>query len=248
MNTIVIDRNVIERETEKCLDLNLSQMLVNEFIFPEVKIKVIEEDRDKVFKIKFIEGTYDFECKYYTRFEGDSIAVGFKIKYEKKKQRFSYKSLREYDLYAFDNVRGVKGYGQDISDEFRRERWKYIVKNLGHAVIAICYMIMNYEPEVVEVNGDITSSSTANNADTLKKSEHTIRPKPDGNKTYLFRDIVRYVNHKKQKEKHNITCECWGVRGHYRHYKTGKVVFIHEYEKGKKRNEIKANDKTYVWK
>lgn len=27
--------------------------------------------------------------------------------------------------------------------------------------------------------------------------------------------------------------ECWGVRGHYRHYKNGKTIFINSYSKGK---------------
>ena len=32
-------------------------------------------------------------------------------------------------------------------------------------------------------------------------------------------------------------CAAWGVRGHYRHYKSGKVVFINSYTKGKLRNQ-----------
>lgn len=39
------------------------------------------------------------------------------------------------------------------------------------------------------------------------------------------------------KEKHKILCPAWSVRGHMRHYKSGKVVFINPYIKGKKRNE-----------
>lgn len=39
------------------------------------------------------------------------------------------------------------------------------------------------------------------------------------------------------KEKHEILCPAWSVRGHMRHYKSGKVVFINPYIKGKKRNE-----------
>ena len=52
----------------------------------------------------------------------------------------------------------------------------------------------------------------------------------------------------KRKGLHKIHCECWGVRGHYRHYKSGKVVFIESYQKGSKRNEKKAKDKTYILK
>ena len=43
-----------------------------------------------------------------------------------------------------------------------------------------------------------------------------------------------------------IHCDCWGVRGHYRHYKNGNTVFIKAYQKGKKRNKIEAEPKTYI--
>lgn len=45
---------------------------------------------------------------------------------------------------------------------------------------------------------------------------------------------------------YQFVCECWGVRGHYRHYKNGKTVFIKPYEKGKKRNQGNYIEKRYV--
>lgn len=39
-----------------------------------------------------------------------------------------------------------------------------------------------------------------------------------------------------------ITCPCWGVRGHYRHYKSGKVVFIEAYQKGKDRSKYSSKE------
>ena len=42
-------------------------------------------------------------------------------------------------------------------------------------------------------------------------------------------------------------CEAWGVRGHYRHYKNGKVVYIAPYQKGKgrlKQTTYKIKEKT----
>ena len=54
--------------------------------------------------------------------------------------------------------------------------------------------------------------------------------------------VKRYqLNDKELPNRHNnIVCPCWGVAGHYRHYKNGKVVFIESYRKGKKRNEPEA--------
>lgn len=40
--------------------------------------------------------------------------------------------------------------------------------------------------------------------------------------------------------RHEIKCLCWGVRGHERHYKNGRVVFIKPYRKGKERDNPDA--------
>lgn len=39
-----------------------------------------------------------------------------------------------------------------------------------------------------------------------------------------------------------ITCPCWGVRGHYRHYSSGKVIFISAYQKGKNRSSFSPKE------
>lgn len=68
-------------------------------------------------------------------------------------------------------------------------------------------------------------------------------------KIYLLDEIVDYVNENGLTilpGKHIINCPCWSVRGHYRHYKSGKVVFIKKYEKGKEKGKVKPKDKTYT--
>ena len=70
------------------------------------------------------------------------------------------------------------------------------------------------------------------------------------NKIYLLDEIVDYVNENgltiAKSGNRAITCPCWEVRGHYRHYKSGKVVFIKNYEKGKEKGKVKPKDKTYT--
>ena len=59
----------------------------------------------------------------------------------------------------------------------------------------------------------------------------------------LLSDIINYATVMGHKEIH---CECWSVRGHFRHYKNGKVVWVKPHEKGAKRNSgFKTEDKTY---
>lgn len=43
------------------------------------------------------------------------------------------------------------------------------------------------------------------------------------------------------------TCECWGVRGHVRHYKDGREVFVKPYKKGIKKDLIPPKGKNYTY-
>lgn len=63
-------------------------------------------------------------------------------------------------------------------------------------------------------------------------------------KTYRLKKPVVEGDESKR-IKREIKCESWGVRGHYRHYKNGKVVFVKPYVKGKKRGEIAPKDTIY---
>lgn len=245
MNSIVIENEIIDLLNEKCDGFSLSQLIVEEFIFPEVKICIKNEKNENflVFKLKFIQGTRNFECKAFGADHEFRFNVGFTMQFEERQKRFAFNSLREKDLYAFDYM-----FQDYATDSARRELWQNRVRELGNIVLAVCYNIMNYEPNVVVKDNPLEELLKLIPPEKLEQQkEHIIRPKKDGNKTYLFRDIVKYVNHKKAQQKKHITCECWGVRGHYRHYKNGKVTFIHEYEKGAKRGQIKPQDKTYIW-
>ncbi|MCI8378594.1 MAG: hypothetical protein HFH72_08765 [Lachnospiraceae bacterium] len=70
------------------------------------------------------------------------------------------------------------------------------------------------------------------------------------NKVYLLDEIVEYINENgltiSQNGTHKINCPCWSVRGHYRHYKSGKVIFVENYKKGKERENKEPKSKTYT--
>lgn len=62
--------------------------------------------------------------------------------------------------------------------------------------------------------------------------------KPSSNKVYKLIDVVRkYEKHLNHAKKH-MTCDCWEVKGHFRHYKNGKVVYVKPYSKGKGRSTV----------
>lgn len=91
-------------------------------------------------------------------------------------------------------------------------------------------------PEIKEVE----RQEKAHTSTKSKKKNGNSKAKADSNvvKTVKINNIkIKTVNSKlitkiKSKKIHRIA-GCWEVRGHFRHYKTGKVVYIKPYEKGK---------------
>lgn len=54
----------------------------------------------------------------------------------------------------------------------------------------------------------------------------------------------KVANMLKSKKVHRMA-ESWSVRGHYRHYKSGKVIFIESFEKGKNRKQAPQKKTKY---
>jgi len=87
----------------------------------------------------------------------------------------------------------------------------------------------------------------------LKKERHIIKrimPTPEqinqaekSGKPYVSQAIVikdisiRYVYEPHETKKYKRHCEAWGVRGHYRHYKSGKIVYVRPHTKGSGRKK-----------
>ncbi len=108
-------------------------------------------------------------------------------------------------------------------------------------ILSICNYIMTTKRD--KVARQLVSSITRSNEKGNAKANKT-------KKVYLLDEIVEYVNENSlavsENGTHKITCPCWSVRGHYRHLKSGKAVFVRSYEKGKDKGNSKAVDKTYI--
>ena len=65
-----------------------------------------------------------------------------------------------------------------------------------------------------------------------------------GHKVRLIKSYTLKKNWKTkvERKKAEIRCLAWGVRGHFRHYKDGRVVFVHPYVKGKERDKYVGRD------
>lgn len=67
---------------------------------------------------------------------------------------------------------------------------------------------------------------------------------PPKNKTYKLIDVVRKYERHINKNKRHITCDYWEVKGHFRHLKNGKTIYVKPYSKGKNKDGI-SKDRIY---
>ncbi len=79
------------------------------------------------------------------------------------------------------------------------------------------------------------------------KIVHEKEKKKDKSVIYVGDVVIRVGTTTKTKRREVLhrKCTCWGVRGHQRHYKNGKVVYIQPYKKGKERGMAKPIGKKY---
>lgn len=90
--------------------------------------------------------------------------------------------------------------------------------------------------------GDVTTEVETKQA-KAPSEEGRKQKKHDRNSVRLFKSYKLVKNWKSQaRKKAEITCPCWGVRGHFRHYKNGKVVFVEAYVKGKEKDNYKGKE------
>lgn len=82
---------------------------------------------------------------------------------------------------------------------------------------------------------------------TPKRHTREYRKSCVSDRVYLMDDLYIYAKDKddQEREHHEMLCPCWEVRGHYRHYKSGKVVFIKAFKKGKEKDKVSPKNREY---
>lgn len=116
----------------------------------------------------------------------------------------------------------------------------YKAKNFAGATHAIILDILLY----IEAVAKEKRRQYRLSPDLLRKQREEYQYKE--RECFLADDIIEYARLHPTRSSIQYRCECWGVRGHFRHYEVGKVVFIKPYKKGKKRDIIEPQSKDYL--
>ena len=223
MNTIIFNEDA--RTMYKFIK-EFDMSVRRKFIFD--KFKIVFPYAFKA-KVEFIDGTY----------VGKATIIGIEQEDKRETHTFSW-NFRDYK-YDVDTVTMEEAdcYKFDKSGEADLMQ----IDSECACILSACDYIMNYKRNKVYKKATETNiSSIKHNA---VKSNSTVK------KVYLFNEIVNYVREQEcnSENKHNeITCPCWEVRGFYRHYKSGKVIWVNSFKKGKQRDKVEPKPKTYIAK
>lgn len=101
---------------------------------------------------------------------------------------------------------------------------------------AVSAYIVNFQPELVERSGDSVGAAASVHTSSAKAANKA------ADRVIYLRPIVFTSEHESPVKRKYTPCEsAFSVRGHYRHYKSGKVVYIQPYEKNTGKEKDKRN-------
>lgn len=136
-------------------------------------------------------------------------------------------------LQIWGNHLGNEDYEDFIVEPIRKAMYEY-GDELYETIITVGLVVLSEITKIMEQS--IKRKKLIKKGVPLKhKYSREHRLSIPNKKIWLFDDIVQYTCDQfiEHKGKYTIQCPCWEVRGHYRHYKSGKVVFIKSFKKGK---------------
>jgi len=223
---------VTEDQCVKILDWNTLnfESLQDDYIFALNKFSLVVRGVDHIVEI-----TDETDTHYYADLQ--VMAHGKKIveiKLEIPKQATN--KVRDIQIAMQgdfgDEIKQFVAYSKKIDPELTEEK---LVNRLIVLVINVNNYLYHYKKDFVETV-------------TRKYSRHKVFNEATGRKepiVYISRTFTlsRKVRESEVKREHVWKISAWGVRGHKRHYKSGKVIHIKPYVKGKDKSKVQG--KTY---
>lgn len=147
----------------------------------------------------------------------------------------------EYDLQFFPHsvkLRYPKDGNRDMYEFLVSEDGDSGVRNFETTALifdTLNTFMLHYGEIAFNVREIVCKKSSKKLAAPAANTDHKVRLV----KSYTLKKNWKT---KVERKKAEIRCLAWGVRGHFRHYKDGRVVFVHPYVKGKERDKYVGKD------
>ena len=239
----------------------------------DVPIRVVveagEESRSfKMYIFAFTDGYHLTDEIYFSLGEGNNLKVdeimpwykriwelyGFFREIGTEDEAFMQYTSRQHDYYdtLFEVAQNML-YNEALTNQVQDAVAKYV---------ADCMDLIVYMNHCIDIENDKRRKAEA---EALENAEDEKEKNPDKKP----RKVVYHENSKKNAREIRVgdicinlgkksgtkktsvmhrKCLCWGVRGHKRYYKSGKVVYIKPYKKGRDRIKSDPEGKTYLLK
>ena len=122
----------------------------------------------------------------------------------------------------------------DINNINRRARED--LGNIGGITKTILKIYLNVQ-WLLQNGAELVEYKTVRKPQTINVANISGKKPVSRTRTYVYRKYVlsqeSIENVKSEVANRQMNCEAWGVRGHYRHYKNGRAIFIKQHLKGK---------------
>lgn len=179
-----------------------------------------------------------FACEYSGEEKSEIGKTGFVIHaLSGNKEVVWYFGISE----VYYNVEKTIDWYVEPLNEWCKEYWKNLSQEqiiFGYAYKSILVLdqiqrkAIKSKKKIIKVQSDIERKFKNSNGNCVKSSVIRLSDGIEYQYFHEYKDIRPYNRH----------TEAWEVKGHYRHYKSGKVVFVKPYKKGKGT----VNDKEYA--
>ena len=213
--------------------LNMNHLFLNRF--------AVKLNEDKTKENIFDYGLYYFEANPDAMIVDITFTESNRLEYNSETYRIGF----WYDINPITEERKLHWDFADPS-KVDKETYERLTDNsqtksgwstldfLVYMFLFTNHFMLNYK----DVALDVEEKECKGHSES-KKHNHNRRGAVRMFKQYtLKKGWKTQVNRKKAE----IHCLAWGVRGHFRHYKNGRVVFVNPYVKGKERDKYKGKD------
>ena len=169
------------------------------------------------------------------------------------KEKFDYISVK-YKLkfwYSINPITGEKMLKWDFADpsKINKDSYENLTKSCGEdhsgqnwSTIEFIVRLFLYTNTFMIYYKDVATN--VEEKVCMKQSESKPYKHHSRGTVRMYKSYTLKKNWKTQvnRKKAEIHCLAWGVRGHFRHYKNGKTIFVNAYVKGKERNKYQGKD------
>ena len=170
--------------------------------------------------------------------EGDTLEASY-IEHPNTRFKTYFKYVPETNAWDIDGYKMDRKWAQAVKKD-EKGFAQFLANNLHIYLMIMALMIFHNIYDKPDEASSTRKSPKESPKSPKKKSQKSSKNKESI--TYILKTGPSGEPRRKRKGSHAKPNGQFSVRGHYRHYRDGKIVWVHEYEKGKGKE---TKDRTY---